>query len=337
MEKHVNDQGTIDAEASEWVVRHNESPPSLRDDEAFQAWLAADPRHGQTYRALSRTWQDIGELKDLASLANAEAPLQSPAWRRFIHDGFFRRPLVAGTFAAAAMLLLLLFLPLPFNRPDARYNTAIAEIRSVTLADNSIVTLGARSEIDVEFSKHERAVTLRSGEAFFEVAPNAARPFLVNAGGTIIRVIGTKFDVHLGSERVRVSVLEGVVEVREARFGAPESKAMRTLRVGQRIEIPQNAPASTGAVERDPAPAAWRQGRLAYDDARLADVVADLNRYYTPGVELASVDVGELRVTASFRTTEIPAFLDALETALPVTLSRDRAGSIRVRTQVSAR
>jgi len=316
----------IDQQASAWVVANGE--PNLTDEErrAFELWRVADPRHAERYEAMSRAWGDVTQLKALASLvdpAEGMSPRRWPTYRRF-----------AATAAAAAAILIVFLLAtgrIPSGRAGEQYATALAEVRQVTLSDGSVVTLGPRSSLAIAFTQGERRVRLAGGEAFFEVTHNPARPFLVEAGATTVRVVGTKFDVSHGAGTVRVAVLEGLVTVNTP-FAAARDGAARTrfLHPGERVEI-----ASLGEVARPsvalaalptPAAGAWRQGRMVYDNARLGDLIADVNRYYGPGVRLDDPQVAEQRITAAFRTDEIPAFLSTLGDVIPVTVAERQGG-----------
>ncbi len=307
----------IEAEASEWVVRLGEGHLSPEQERAFAAWRRADPEHDRRFEAIQRTWRDIPALTGLAGLAPMEKPAAPAAagaprpGRRTMFGG-----LAAATAAAAAAWVFLM--PHMPADPEQRYATELAQSRRIVLSDGSVVTLGARSSIAVRFTGAERRVVLQGGEAFFEIAHQAARPFLVEAGASLIRDIGTKFDVKLGAGTMHVSVQEGQVQIERA---ARADTAEAMLRAGQRAEIALARAADDRAriaVLPSQATGAWREGRLVYDNARLADLIADVNRYYAPGVRLATLEAGELRITASFRTNEIPAFMNALSATLPV-------------------
>lgn len=324
-------QRAIDEAASDWLVRLSESPHAGAEQDAFEAWLAQDPAHGEAYDALSRTWEDAGQLKHLKALADPNPKLSLPAQLARGVAALWSRPgLAAGGFltAAAAAAFAFVFMPPMLERPDAAFATPIAETRDVRLPDGSVVTLGAHSEIETFYSATERRVRLTSGEAFFDVVHNESLPFVVEAGGTIIRDIGTKFNVRRSDQRIGVSVAEGVVQVSQrgetARAGDRILRAGEQLDVAQRLALPFIQPAALPATQaiQTSAVAPWRAGRLSYNDAPLSELVADVNRYYAPGVHLASSEAGQLRVTASFRTNEIPAFLDALGSALPVEVAQ---------------
>jgi transmembrane sensor len=213
--------------------------------------------------------------------------------------------------------------------------TAIAQTRVIILADGSKVTLGPASRIATSVNADERRVTLLSGEAFFEIAHDRGRPFWVDAGDARIQVVGTKFDVNRASGRVQVSVLDGVVKVHE-----PASMFAKTpvqiLRASQRIEIQDSAPSLFSApaaapVVSDPVPAGdWRNGTRTYMDARLGDVVDDLNRYYGPGITLSDPGLADLRVAMELRPSDAEAFFDSLPLVAPVRVEKDRQGKVTV-------
>lgn len=338
MNARDRDQSIIDEEAGEWLLRISDAPLSEWEKSDFTAWRASDPRHAATYDALVRTWDDASRLQHLRPFAD---PTPTPSlWQRIASafSGVASRPglVSSGLVAAAAAIIAVIYLPPLFDRPDAEYATEIAEIRPVTLPDGSVVTLGARSELDVNFSETERRVTLVSGEAFFEVARNPDRPFFVDAGAASVRVVGTKFDVRRRATGVGVAVLEGEVRVSNERT-VREDRA-RVLRAGDAVEVVGNASAlfTPAAVVQPVAPSRagpagdWRTGRLTFDGVQLADVAADINRYYAPGLSV-SEDAANLRLTASFRANEIERFLGALDAALPVKVTRSPDGAFAAR------
>lgn len=337
MNRPEQDQAGIDAEARDWIVRRSDGALSPIEVAAFEAWQARDPRHARTYAALAQTWEDAATLRHLAVLAPIP-PLPGRKAERVGHGGSIIRWALPTALVATAVLALLVVRMPDLSTPTVPSQLpAIAEIRTETLPDGSTVTLGPKSEIAVRFSASERRVALLSGEAFFEVTHNQAEPFFVEAGDTTIRVVGTTFDVNRAPGSVRVSVQEGIVEIHEPEgSGALARKTVHMLKAGQRLEAIERDAAEGPQMAavilpptRTTAPGAWRQGWLVYENARLADLMADVNRYYAPGVRL-SPEANDLRVTASFRTTDILSFLDTLGAALPVIVARDDDGEFRV-------
>lgn len=336
------DQDRIDREASEWLVLREGRVLAGHELQAFDAWLAADPRHDATYAAMERTWNDISQLRSLAEFVRLEPALD--AGTQAPQRGWRPRPAwLLGLAVAAAAALALLWLPSlsmgPEHAPQS-YSTQVAEIHDIVLPDGTRVTLGPRTALTEQFTARQRRVVLAGGEAFFDVAHNAQRPFLIEAGGSVVRVTGTKFNVNASAGSLRVAVLEGSVQV-FARHGPGQGVAApQTLTAGQRLVVamPLDAngtvvAASMPTLEMSTTrqPGSWRGGRLVYDDVRLADLIADVNRYYAPGVTLADEHVGQLRVTASFKASEIPAFIRTLSDVVPVRAEETATGGFRLR------
>ncbi|MFZ0501176.1 MAG: FecR domain-containing protein [Steroidobacteraceae bacterium] len=335
MQEREADQTRIDAEAADWLVRHGDSALTQEERAAFDAWAASDPRRSRTFAAMSRTWRDAADLKHLAHLADAgPSGRASQAFRAITSRLSVPRSIA---FAAVAVAVLAVVGSL-LSALLGSHETGVGQTRVLSLADGSTVVLGAKSRVVVRFTDRERLVRLTAGEALFEVRHNPARPFVVDAGDAVIWDVGTRFDVNRAGASVRVAVLEGEVEVRER--SAPTAhviKVVQFLRAGDGLEAVEGQAevnlVRLGSFTVRPvepvAVTAWRDGRLVYENARLADVVADVNRYYAPGVTLDSTSA-DLRVTASFRTNEIPAFLNTLDSALPVKIQRGDGGHFDV-------
>jgi transmembrane sensor len=337
-------------QAAEWYALTLDDTIGDADLDRLEAWLAADPRHARAFDLTARTALQLGEgalFAKLTALASVDAPgaandghdplahLAPP--RTDARRTISRRAMIwGGATALAASLALAFGLDMVSGPPAGpSVGTVIAETRVLALADGSRVTLGPASRIATRIDGDQRSVTLLAGEAFFEVAHDRTRPFHVEAGDARIEVVGTKFDVSRSGGRVHVSVLEGVVKVRQP---APmlATAPVRTLRAGKGIETP-DAPASLFSAA-PPAPVAaehvpageWRSGRRTYIDARLGDVVADLNRYYAPGVTLADPALGEVRIAMELRPGDTDAFFGALPLVAPVRVAKDKDGAVRV-------
>lgn len=315
--------------ASDWLVRRSEGALSDDEEREYRQWLAASPVHAEAFAKLAGVWGEVGAMKGLAELTPLEAPQavrRAPVSHRpRVHRSWSRRPWAM----AAALLVAVAGAVLGIVKLSApeRIETQLAEVREVKLPDGSTVTLGGKSRLDVDFSDERRYVVLASGEAFFDVAHDTSRPFIVAAGNTRVRVVGTRFDVRRGPTDTSVSVVEGIVAVSENVDTTPEPIARGTLTAGQRIQVAtrsnsarndtyqSGSPIATVPAERV---GAWRYGRLEYEDRRLSEMLADVQRYYQPGMELASPELGELLVTAAFRIDEVPQIAMALEQVLPI-------------------
>lgn len=323
----MSDHGTRDrhSEAAEWAVRRREGL-NRAEQSALQGWLAEDARHAGALEQSDRVWDELADV-DLRGL---DARLGGGRMRTL------RRAIPAWA-AVAAALLVAAFVGLTLYPPGGRaYATEHGEVRTVRLADGSSITLGAESKIVVRLGDDGRQVNLSRGEAVFDVAHDAARPFRVRAADTQVTVLGTRFVVKAAPDRVRVDVIKGVVRVAKAEsplvapFIRNAAVGERIVR-GERLESPRGADLKRLASV-DPAEAApWMQGRLVYENASLAEVVDDLNRYAPVKVELASDELGALRVTAALRRDQAGAFLDTLPATLPVLIDRQADGQVTIR------
>lgn len=321
------EQDRIDEEASGWIVLRNDRELSDEEEREFDAWLAADPRHHRSWQELSSVWATIPALPGLADLVPPHDVLverEGNPWPSRIS-----RRSVAGLSAIAAVFVGLFMIPSMLSGP-AHYETGLSQTQLLTLDDGSQVTLAPHSRLTVKFEDGERRVALSRGEAFFEVTHDASRPFFVEAGGATTRVLGTKFDVNYGMGSVRVGVLEGLVQVRRTDPNPARGASVAYLRAGQGAEVMLADGARPITLMRAQAPGAWREGRLIYENSRLADLAADVNRYYPPGVTLANPQLADLRITASFKPSEIGAFMSAVGNVVPVKVNAGADGSFRL-------
>ena len=309
----------IEAAARSWAVYLHSGDARPEKIAEFDAWLVADRAHLLAFRRYERLMSDLALIPELGDVEIAAAP-KPPGQRLRDH-----RP--QQLMAALALMVAVLggaFVGLrgasPASSPvaDPAYETMIAEIRDIHLADGSIVTLGARSRIEPAFTETMRIVKLQEGEAFFDVAPDPERPFYVEAGDRLIRVVGTRFDVRQGPDTVRVAVVEGIVEVLQADTPA-QAEASRKVMEKNVLQAGDEVVARIGSVEAtlgaiEPAEAApWRRGWLTYEDASLAEIVSDANRYSRRQIILKEERIGDLRMTAAFSVEKIDQFAAGLE------------------------
>ena len=336
----AENMASIKAAARDWVMRRSLEAPTPSAEQQFEAWINADPRHGASYRRFEEIWNDSAGLQELADLA----PLDQEGFGARIQRAraaavaIIRRP--AGIAAGVAVTALVLLMAFNFSGVIAppptltqAYSTQIAELRDIALADGSQLTLGARSDIAVSFTADERLVELAAGEAFFAVAQDPGRSFIVLAGGTRVRVTGTQFDVRRGERQVRIAVLEGAVEVSQATGAAQPAtdERARVLTAGQQVIAALDGTVTAALDLGRFQPGAWRQGRLVYVDTALGEVIADANRYSERPIELAGRDISDLLVSASFRTDQIDQMINSLTGILPIEADRSQPHRIVLR------
>ena len=193
-------------------------------------------------------------------------------------------------------------------RDQTIVETAVGESVSVDLADGSTVDLNSGTRLAFDLTHAERRVRLLEGQAFFDVAHDPARAFVVRAGGKAIKALGTSFDVRIIDGDVSVTLIEGRVAIeRDDRPDAPAT----ILEPGQQaLAQAANTVAVRGAAVE--AVVSWRDGIMQFDDVSLAEAVAEANRYTTRRIELVGEDVAALRLSGAFPNDRIDAFVDAL-------------------------
>jgi transmembrane sensor len=194
------------------------------------------------------------------------------------------------------------------NPKTERFETALGEQRSVMLGDGSLVTLNTTSAIEVRVSKSKRHVTLLAGEALFEVAQDASRPFEVTAGEATVRVLGTRFNVDRHSREMRVIVVEGRVEVSTDSARVP-------LGAGEQLTlVPKEQPKVSQANAA--AATAWTQRQLIFESQPLGEIAAEINRYNRKTIEIQSESLRAEAVTGVFQSND-PASLLAFIARIP--------------------
>jgi transmembrane sensor len=287
----------IEADAARWVVRvdRDGDDPGVRAE--LEAWLAGDRRRVGAYARAEAGWQHL----DRAQLLANETPTTVPLLRR--------RSLVGGLGALAAGLVGGVVAPRLLSR---RYGTALGEIRRVPMADGSVAAINTSSELEVAMRGRLRAVKLDRGEAWFEVAKDPSRPFVVESGPVRVRAVGTAFSVRKREGGSDVLVTEGVVEVWTRDGKTPP----RRVSAGQRVF----ADNSLGVLTPPKAEVdlnrqlAWRDGQIVLDGQTLAEAAAEFNRYNDRKIEVADPRLADERFVGWFRTNDPEGFAEAAAT-----------------------
>lgn len=303
----------IEDRAALWLARMDGDQWNETLAAELDAWLAEDPRHDGAFLQAQSAWAMLRPEEAVTSREPDEAP-------RFSR----RRLLGGGGLAIAASLAGGLALWLPRKT----YRTDLGEIRRVPLADGSTAAINTASAVEVDFSRSLRRVTLDKGEAWFQVAKEPARPFLVEAGRIWVRAVGTAFSVRRREGGADVLVTEGVVE---AWADGADGQAIR-LAAGGRAFIADNA-----AVERAPAEAslvdralAWRSGKIDLVGQPLSEAVAEFNRYNRRKLMLADPALAGEQFDGVFRTDDPAGFAEMIATSLQVPVDGSNPDMIRI-------
>jgi transmembrane sensor len=359
-------------EASEWFVRFRSGDIPAAARRELDRRLRTSPEFVRAYLEIAAIWNEASTLDpqqrwdadtliaeatanggnvldieepDFADHAEDRASeVRTSESTRFRHHGL--------RLAAAGVVLAVIFggAAAFYRSSISVYETSTGEQRFMNLVDGSTVQLNSQSKIEVRYTAAERAVTLLRGEALFHVAKDRSRPFIVSAGGTRVRAVGTEFDVYKKPAATIVSVLEGRVEVmsgppqrgRDAVNGAqkqtrptgPPSRPLMgaadgpvALSAGYRLAVTSSGIGDSTQLDAVAA-IAWTRQQLVFDSASVPDIVAEFNRYNTRQM-IIDGNLGDLRLSGVFSSTDPMAFVRFLQDRFVVVVSETES-EIRV-------
>lgn len=333
-------------EAAEWFVLIDAGDATDKDKARFAEWLNASPLHAREYAEISGLWDeaafygaeiipapaviqlypDTKTSSPYSDNRTAPAPDKTPFWQEW------------RKMAAALMVGILLSsavahfsgLPAPDIEVAAvqNYQTTKGESRRFRLEDGSFVQLNTDSALTVSYSDAFRELTLLQGEAFFNVAKDPQRPFIVAVDTTRVQAVGTQFNINKRREKIEVTVLEGKVRVSEETPDHPQKWLTDLVKGEQVVTRALSAPASLASqmvLQRQDhlnlrAVLSWRDNKLTFDDRDLSDVVEDFNRYNNKVLILADPTLNQIKVSGTFNPHDPKSFAQSLTRIAPVQL-----------------
>ena len=303
----------IDEDAALWVARIDRAPLSPQEQRELGAWLDGDVRRRGAFAKANAVLVQADRARALGPLPAEAAATGARVSRR----GLF----LGGGGAIAASLGAVAWLSKGALVRPLLLRTAKGEIRLLPLSDGSSVTLNTNSVLKVAYSASRRDVALVSGEALFDVAKDRQRPFIVRAGDTRVRAVGTSFSVRLEETgAVRVLVREGVVEV--TRDGQPTPVRVSADVLAEAASSAAGA-GDAGAVSTRQVGAeavarglAWRDGMLSFNGESLAEAAAEFDRYSSVRIVIDDPRLGRETLTGLFSVSDPQGFAKAAASAL---------------------
>ena len=343
----------IEAQAASWLARRDAPGWLPADEAALNAWLAESTAHKVAFVRLEAAWNASSKLKALGA-GFPKGVIPAPGlWRRsqFLRSrggsavesaragtgprigSSRRRGRLALYGLAASLLVAAVVAGVWLLWPEGSvYRTAVGGLEAVPLTDGSKVTLNTETDIRVQLSPSERRVDLEHGEAFFEVAHDAKRPFVVRAGDKRVVAVGTKFSVRRDGNEVWVVVTEGKVRMEnraaQSRAAPTQSPTSSSGSASPEVvflpagSVAHAADAGVLVKEETAAEAeaalSWRQGYVVLHDTPIADAAAEFNRYNTRKIVIRDAEVGQIRIGGNFRSTSTDAFVRLLADGFPI-------------------
>lgn len=356
----------LEEQAAQAFTRRRFGPWTAADESDLKTRLDQDAPYADAYRRVEQEWGAVGKQATSAELMamreHALSRARRATARRWRSGGRQPSPwlLVAGL-AAVGIVLAAVYELGPFGWRSGDYRTGIGEQRVVELEDHSRIALDAATRLRVRFSKDARIVQLIEGQAQFSVAKDAARPFKVEAGHHVVVAVGTAFTVEYVNREMHVAMLEGKVAVLQqrspdgladdvkanvqespSRKGHVDLKPTRTiaprsmtddieLTAGQALHVSDDGEATVTPHGDLEAATAWREGKVIFHKEPLGEAVRRLNRYSSLQIEISDAALASMQVSGVFEAGDTLAFVEALQSYLPVTADTSGSRVIRLR------
>lgn len=311
----------IEREAREWLLYLYSDEATESGREGFESWLQRSTAHATTYRQLEQAFRDLAMLHAVQPIEITQSKTTRSMGGFSLRRVAITRGAVAATVAFGAFLVT--FSQLLKEPTDAlEFASPIGEVNQFGLPDGSVVTLDTGSRVKVTFDRKQRHVSILKGRAFFEVAFDPNRLFLVEGDFGDVLVTGTKFDVWKQDEYEFVGVTEGEVRVRVEPEGPLSAQSeIATVSAGEAISISPLKSLSELSPYNPNSSEQWREGRLIFLDEKLGDVLAVVNRYRKNPIQVVDEEILDFSVTIAINIDSLEDFYVGLERILPVTVS----------------
>ncbi|MEE9272086.1 MAG: FecR domain-containing protein [Robiginitomaculum sp.] len=352
-----NLKADIVSEACAWIVQIEEGNLTPADQVAFEEWINRSPVHKLEITHLARFSSELNILTAMRPSLD-EAMLRRKKMRKPKNRWKMVLPLMMASISVVFLMLSDFFvndnvMPLPDAVP-AFYATQIGGQQDITLSDGSVVKLNTNTEVEIDFNAKRRKIRLIKGEAFFQVAHNPDRPFLVYAGDKVVRAVGTAFIVRHLTEKFEVTVTEGRVELKTdllsniikpvvsvgtvkepaksmtidpVAIEAGETITYNTVAMVTPAKINRVEKITKREIERE---LSWQDGLLEFSDTPLTEVIADLSRYTSLKIEISDPELRNLKFGGLFRTDELSVLFDTLETNFDIIVKYEDNDIIKI-------
>lgn len=299
--------------AAYWLVRLLSENLDELEYEKFKSWLSSSEENTAEFASVTHLWNSMEDIAsadriELLAFETNEGKWDQPNSRRRFGTGM------------VAVIAFLCILPIGFtllSRDSSQpltYSTAAGENRTVLLDDGSVVYMNTRTTLSWQLDEDMRRVDLVEGEALFDVTPEAYRPFVVHAGAGVVRVLGTRFNVHrMNGSDVVVTVLEGRVEVADVDAHLSGPNWQRSLTANQKVQYRDVGLASEVTETVAAESVSWRDGVIVIDNRTMAEIVAELNRYSERRIVIRDPALTDIRAGGVVSIRDIRAALEFFE------------------------
>jgi transmembrane sensor len=284
----------------------------------FEQWLMANVAHQQAYADVANVWASFDSPHDLAKLADTAD-----------QDAFFQKSVqskkiknaIAGAVAAVAIsvggwLAFQTWQAQPVMQMVAQ--VAVGQVESQRLQDGTLMTMNTGTDIEVTYYRDRRLVTLKRGEAIFEVARDETRPFIIDSGKAKITVLGTRFAVNRLTKLVRVSVDHGTVKVEPQHTDSTTPPSALILHDGEVAEVKQDATKPMRSHLQAADAFAFEKGMVVFEQADLDEIAETLSRYRKLPLVAEKSAPQQVHISSMLKTSAIETFIYQMPEIAPV-------------------
>lgn len=305
-------------QAIEWAIKVNFNQPDAKTRSAFDRWLAASAEHEAAWQRISGVQESFKKLPGALAMGVLDSAEKSRSAGRNRRRSTLKFLLLTVTVGSVSWMVRE---HTSWQRLVSDESTAVGVLRTIHLADGTLITLNTDTAISIDLSGDRRQVTVHRGEisvttgadAEFFTRTGNKRSFWVNTPFGTLQALGTRFIVRLETDRARISVQEGAVEMTPARGGSP-------VIVKPGLSWWLSDTGSEQAKATGIGIADWEDGLIVADDVRMDDFIAELARY-RPGIITCEKEVAALRVSGFYHVADTDRTLRFLASTQPVDIA----------------
>lgn len=317
----MNIKTKIKEEAIYWLACEKEGLNELEKQE-LKHWLESNQEHQKAYNRMKLVHQMAKSIsKENAQILSEQAHKEARKIRFLEKTRYFS--------SAAAILLIVCFSAFKIydNNFAVQYSktfqTDKTNLANQQLPDGSSIFIDAKTNLNIEFYKGKREVTLNDGRVMFEVAKDENRVFIIKSGDINIEVVGTKFEVIHKKDITTINVEEGIVKTYFSSYFF--DKQNEKLLTKENSITYSNFQGNINNQEKiNPEKIAlWRENLISLNKVSLKDAFDEFSKYNDISTSFSSKEVENYLITAEFSSTQLEIFLKTISKIYPLKIDKN--------------
>lgn len=302
----------VHEQAIAWLLKMHGQDLTDQDGSDFVSWLN-QPGCAEAYHEVEQMYRDLQVVVDTPLF---RAKLIPNTTKPTAHKSALRYAFTTACAIAFTLIVLTQFarpLGQAWQNHFADIVTATGEIRETQLSDGSQLLLNTNSAVSLVFDDRQRRIILHHGQARFFVAPQQGRPFTVHVGDLDVVALGTQFDIYKKSDdAVEIVVQQHQVMVALSNSDLTPESSSEKIAEGQYLIYHPGQGLEKPLEQISSSDTAWQQHQLVVDARPLSELIAELQRYRSGRIFLASSDIANLKVSGVFSLDKPDAVLDTV-------------------------